>query len=132
MAYLLYVLVKFACYTAWVWLGLRLWRPDSATPLRAASFGVLRLAIGVIFGVGIFIFVPVEPYDLLWKYIAIYTPVRMLEWFILALIIGRKSANKAPFAALLWCLGGIVVSFAADLASPEGLRGHFCVGRCLC
>jgi hypothetical protein len=132
MAYLVYVLVKLACYTAWVWLGLRLWRPDSATPLRAMSFGVLRLVIGVMFGVGIFILLPVESYGLLWKYIEVYTPVRMLEWFILALIISRNSAKKAPFAALLWCLGGIVVSFAADLASPEGLRGHFCVGRCLC
>jgi hypothetical protein len=32
----------------------------------------------------------------------------------------------------LWILGGIVVSFASDLLSPEGMAGRFCVGRCLC
>jgi hypothetical protein len=57
--------------------------------------------------------------------------VRMAEWFILALIIGRKSVNQT-LNSIMWCLGGIGVSFAADFASPEGVAGHFCVGRCLC
>ncbi len=68
----------------------------------------------------------------MWKYIVVYTPVRMVEWFIMALIIGRTSDNQTTLNSILWCLGGIVVSFAADLASPEGVAGHFCVGRCLC
>ena len=131
MAYLLYVVVKLACYTAWCWLGLRLWRPDAATPLRALAFGVLRLLIGVVAGVSIFFLVEAHPYGLLWKYIEIYTPVRLVEWLILAAVIRRRSNTPIP-KTLLWCLGGIVVSFAADLASPEGLAGHFCVGRCLC
>jgi hypothetical protein len=58
--------------------------------------------------------------------------VRMAEWFILAVIMGRKSDNQTSLKSLMWCLGGIVVSFAADFASPEGVAGHFCVGRCLC
>jgi hypothetical protein len=132
MAYLIYVLVKLACYAGWCWLGLRLWRPASATPLRAFGFGLLRLAIGVGFGVAIFILVRAQRDDLVWKYIEIYAPVRLLEWLILALIIRRQVENKAIWSALPWCLGGIVVSFAADLASPEGLAGHFCIGRCLC
>jgi len=131
MAYLIYVLVKLACYSAWCWLGLRLWQPDSAGPLRAAAFGIVRLAIGVVAGISIFLLVPAQPYDLLWKYIAIYTPVRMVEWFILALILRHKS-TRGLAATLSWCLGGIVISFAADFASPEGVAGHFCVGRCLC
>jgi len=131
MAYLIYVLVKLACYAAWCWLGLRLWQPDSARPLRALAFGIVRLAIGVAAGISIFLLLPAQPYDLLWKYIAIYTPVRMLEWFILALILRHKSTRTLA-ATLLWCLGGIVISFAADFASPEGVAGHFCVGRCLC
>jgi hypothetical protein len=132
MADLIYILVKLVCYTGWCWLGLRLWRPASATPLRGFGLGVLRLAIGVVFGVAIFVVVPAQRDDLLWKYIVIYAPVRMLEWFILALIIRRNSENKATSATVRWCLGGIVVSFLADLASPEGVAGHFCVGRCLC
>ena len=132
MTYLLYVLVKLACYTAWVWLGLRLWQQDAATAWRALGLGMLRLGIGVFFGVVIFFAVRTERYGLFWKYVEIYTPVRMAEWFLMAVIIRRNSAGKTPSATLLWCLGGIVVSFAADLASPEGLAGHFCVGRCLC
>ncbi len=132
MAYLLYVVVKLACYAVWCWLGLRLWRPRDATVFRSARFGVLRLAIGIVFGIVIFFAAGATREDLLWDYLKIYTPVRLLEWFILALLILRKSGKKMSRQAWLWCLGGIVVSFAADLASPEGVEGHFCVGRCLC
>jgi hypothetical protein len=132
MQYVIYVLIKLAFYTAWCWVGLLLWRPNSLSWSKATGFGILRLFIGVLFGVAIFILIAAQPNDLLWKYLAIYSPVRMVEWLILAWIIGRKSDNKRPMAALLWCLGGIVVSFVADFASPEGVAGHFCVGRCLC
>lgn len=133
MTYILYVLVKLACYTGWCWLGLRLWRPDSATPGASFRFGLLRLGIGVLFGTAIFIIVSTGPDDLLWKYLKIYTPVRLVEWFILAWIILRESKGMliSPTTGF-WCLGGIVVSFAADFTSPAGLEGHFCVGRCLC
>jgi hypothetical protein len=88
--------------------------------------------IGVGFGVAIFFALPTDRSNLLWKYIEIYAPVRMLEWLIVVLIIRRAWNKLATISSLLWCLGGIIVSFAADLASPEGLAGHFCVGRCLC
>ena len=100
--------------------------------MRAAGFGILRLAIGVAFGLAIFFAVPTQPANVMWKYVAIYAPVRMVEWFIMTLIIGRTSDNQTTLNSILWCLGGIVVSFAADFASPEGVAGHFCVGRCLC
>jgi hypothetical protein len=132
MLYVIYILIKLAFYTAWCWVGLRLWRPDSPLWRKAAAFGSLRLAIGVLFGITIFLAVPAQPNDLLSKYLAIYAPVRLVEWLILAWIIRRNSANKKLSTTLLWCLGGIVVSFVADFASPEGVAGHFCVGRCLC
>jgi len=40
--------------------------------------------------------------------------------------------GKNLVTTLGWCAGGILVSFVADFASPEGVAGHFCVGRCLC
>ena len=132
MPYLLYIAVKLICYMGWCWLGLRLWQTHSAGIGKAAALGILRLAIGVGFGIVIFVVVPAQREDILWKYIAIYAPVRMVEWLILALIIGRKSQNRNASSFILWCLGGIVVSFVADLASPEGVAGHFCIGRCLC
>jgi hypothetical protein len=132
MAYFLYIAVKLICYIAWCWVGLRVWRVSSARFIRAAGFGTLRLAIGVAFGLVIFLVFPTQRQDLLWKYVVIYAPVRMAEWFILAVIMRRKSDNQTSLKSLMWCLGGIVVSFAADFASPEGVAGHFCVGRCLC
>jgi hypothetical protein len=87
-------------------------------------------------GVSIFIAVAARPSDVRWKCLAIYTPILLVEWLILAGIIRagiirRKSDNKSASAALQWCICGIVVSFVADFASPEGATGHFCVGRCL-
>src|SRR4051794_7624838 len=132
MAYAIYVLVKFAAYAAWCWLGLAILRPAPGRWLDAVGLGVLRLAVGVLFGVAIFLAVPAQREDVLWKYLAIYSPVRLVEWLIVAWVIRRHIKSPAPRSALLWCLGGIAVSFAADLASPEGVAGHFCVGRCLC
>src|SRR5262249_7249631 len=104
MDYLFYVAVKFVCYVAWCWLGLRIWRLEAATLLRVSGFGLLRLAIGVVAGISIFFFVPVRADELLWKYIAVYTPVRMLEWFILALFIRQKPWAAQVPRLLLWCL----------------------------
>jgi hypothetical protein len=132
MGYALYVAVKLISYVAWCWFGLRLWRTGSASLIKSAGFGILRLGIGVAFGLVIFFLVQAQPEDVLWKYVAIYLPVRMVEWLIMALIIGRKSGRQSAFNSIAWCLGGILVSFVADFASPEGVAGHFCIGRCLC
>jgi hypothetical protein len=131
MAYIVYVLIKFAAYTAWCWFALRLWRPAPSWS-KATVLGLVRLVIGVVFGVAIFIAVPTQREDVLWKYLAIYTPVRLVEWSILAWIIRKGVEDERFSSALFWCLGGILVSFVADFASPEGVAGHFCVGRCLC
>lgn len=107
MATLLYVAVKLIVYIDWCWDGLRIWGVASASFVRAAIFGVLRLTIGVVFGVAIFLSGPIQPEHLVRKYIAIYAPVRMVEWLILALIIARKSENQNPLKTVTWCLGGI-------------------------
>lgn len=133
MIYALYVLVKFFSYTAWCWFGLWLWRRDAATLQRASGLGLLRLAIGVVAGLSIFFLATVRPEEVLWKYLEIYAPVRLVEWLILVWVIRQKlTTTIATSGSLLWCIGGILVSFASDLASPEGLKGHFCIGRCLC
>ena len=132
MQYLIYVLVKLAFYTACCWLGLRLWKPNSTHWSNAIGYGALRLVIGVFFGLAIFISVRAQQEDVLWKYLTIYGPVRLVEWLILAGILRRKHIIKNILVTLLWCLAGILVSFVADFASPEGVAGHFCIGRCLC
>jgi hypothetical protein len=132
MQFALYVIVKLLCYSGWCWLGLRIWRRAEATVPKALGYGIIRLAIGIGFGVGVFFSVNVSRTDLLWKYLEIYAPIRLVEWLIVALMLRRGSSQFTWGSALLWCLGGILISFAADLASPEGLAGHFCIGRCLC
>ena len=133
MSYLLYVVVKFLCYTAWCWLGLWLRHRDGATFLRASGFGLFRLGIGIVAGLSIFFLATVRPEEVLWKYLEIYAPVRLVEWFIIVWVVRWKlNLTIATPGSLLWCIGGILVSFASDLASPEGLEGHFCIGRCLC
>ena len=132
MPTLFYVAVKLFSYVAWCWVGLWIWQSASSGIIKAIGLGMVRLVIGVSFGVGIFLLLPVQPENLLWKYVAIYAPVRMLEWLLMVFIFGPKlDAHTAP-KSVLWCAGGILVSFVADFASPEGVAGHFCIGRCLC
>lgn len=136
MEYAIYVAVKLLSYSLWCWIGLRWIWPGSASFARAIAFGLLRLLIGIFFGVVVFFSFSSSPDHLLFKYVAIYAPLRLIEWSILAGIIRWTTRTSQQNASLLppifWCIGGILVSFAADFASPEGVAGHFCVGRCLC
>lgn len=132
MQYAIYVIIKLAFYVGWCWVGLLIWQPDNERWSKPFWFGLLRLAIGVVFGVIIFVVFPTQAEDALAKYLEIYTPVRLLEWLILAWLIRLNSDNQKTSTMLAWALGGIVVSFIADFASPEGVAGHFCIGRCLC
>jgi hypothetical protein len=65
-------------------------------------------------------------------YFAIYTPLRVLEWTVMTWLMLRNGTAVPLRTRLAWVLGGIVVSFASDAVSPDGLAGRFCVGRCLC
>src|SRR5258708_37859446 len=131
MPYVLYVAVKLISYIAWCWVGLRLWRAGSTSLLSAAGFGILRLAIGVAFGVAIFLVVPTQPEDVIWKYVVIYTPVRVREGFIMALIIGGASENQNILHSVFVCLGGIVVFSPPDFAPPQAVDAHLSSRRSL-
>jgi hypothetical protein len=130
----LYVFAKLVTYSAWSWLGLRLLEPRAARVKLALGYGLIRLAIGVGFGTLVFIVYPTDNENLLAKYLAIYVPIRFFEWGLLAhIMLQIQRVQQRPWLRILaWIVGGIVASFAADLLSPEGLVGHFCVGRCLC
>lgn len=127
-----YLAVKIAAYTVWCALGLKV----AARPLsvHALGFGLFRTALGIGFGFLIFFLASSLPlHGTLGEYIAIYAPVRVVEWGILWWLI-RKGGGPGLFTprALLWILGGILVSYAADLASPIPVHERFCIGRCLC
>jgi hypothetical protein len=130
----LYVSAKLATYSAWSWLGLRLLAPRAANLGRAIGYGLVRVVIGIGFGILVFLFYRTDNENLLAKYLAIYIPIRFVEWGLLAIFILQVQAiqERRWRRILAWVAGGIPASFAADLLSPEGLAGHFCVGRCLC
>jgi len=134
MGFALYAAAKFVAYSAWCGLGLLIAPDGTPTTAAAARFGIVRWCIGLAFGVVVFFAVgSIAAENAARTYLMVYSPVRAVEWGIMAFLIrGRASGPMTPGRALLWCAGGIIVSFASDLLSPDGLAGRFCVGRCLC
>ena len=136
MPELLYAVAKFVAYSVWCWIGLRVLAPGLATTVRGLKFGALRWLLGLGFGIAAAIALgSVSRESVGTLYFSVYAPLRVVEWLIMAVVMrseGRASDVLRRPGAWLWIAGGIAVSFASDLASPEGMAGRFCVGRCLC
>ena len=133
---LLYAVAKFVAYAVWCFFGLYLFaaRPSLVGALK---FGAVRWLLGLAFGllaaVGLG---SVSAQSVSALYVGVYVPLRVIEWSIMArLVVRGEPASRTLIRnpkTWVWVLGGIAVSFASDLASPEGMAGRFCVGRCLC
>jgi hypothetical protein len=137
------VLVKFAAYSAWCYIGLH-WLQQRRSLRADLGFGFVRLLLGVFFGLGIFIIggmlhleVPAHPALM---YFSIYAPVRYVEWTILFYLFRSFSSTQETRPGFLreqgWILGGIAVSHLADLplilTTYEGTKGFLPIGRFLC
>ena len=134
---LLYAVVKFLAYSTWCYIGISIITGLKPSLRTAVGLGMVRWLLGMLFGTAIFFSFPVtSSANVASTYFSIYTPVRIVEWGIIAfLIFGRAQDQSGSFStlrAIAWVIGGIVVSFLTDLVSPEGLAGRFCVGRCFC
>jgi hypothetical protein len=133
-----YILVKLIAYAGWSALGLILIRESKpAFPrllLGGLGYGLARLGLGMAFGAAVWLFTMGMLKGTALEYAAIYVPLRVAEWFLLAAFIRARapSIGLGHARVLMWVAGGIAVSFAADLASPMSIEDHFCVGRCLC
>ena len=127
----IYGIAKYVAYALWCYAGLRLFARH-ATARSALGLGALRWLIGLAFGLGVFVAVgSINETQVAGRYFAIYTPLRIVEWAILLALLARtERPNTIP--AVAWIVGGVAVSFATDLVSPDGLAGRFCIGRCLC
>jgi hypothetical protein len=137
MIIILYAGIKLLAYSLWCGLGLRLAGGAPVRPWMSARLGGIRWLIGLAFGVALFLLIgSIAAADAARLYFLVYTPVRAVEWGIMAILIRRQihhdSRSSGAAALVLWCIGGMVLSFLTDLVSPEGLQGRFCVGRCLC
>jgi hypothetical protein len=130
---IVYAIAKYLLYSLWCYVGLRLFAVHVAPIGSALSFGAIRWLLGL--GLGLIVFVAIGSVtrsSLAALYFAIYTPLRVLEWTVMMWLMLRHGATVPLRTRLAWVLGGIVVSFASDAVSPDGLAGRFCVGRCLC
>ena len=132
-----YAVAKYLAYSMWCYVGLRLVQPVAANLVTAGRFGATRWLIGLAFGIAVFFLVgPINEPDAARTYFLVYTPVRAVEWTMMAFLINNKvierSRSVTTMSLPLWCAGGMLVSFLTDLLSPEGLQGRFCIGRCLC
>lgn len=142
LIFLFYVVVKYAAYASWCYAGLS-WLMRRNSFRAGMGFGLVRLLLGVFFGVGIFIVggmlhlnVPGHP---VLMYFSIYAPVRYVEWTILLLLMRSLNRTPAPSAwwkQQAWILGGIAISHLADLplilTSSDGAKDFLPVGRFLC
>jgi hypothetical protein len=134
---LLYIIVKFLAYVFWSYIGISVIARLKPSVRSAIGFGVIRVVLGMFFGIAVFLFFRIDSTaNIALTYFSIYTPVRIVEWGIIAyLIFGRVQKQSVSFLTpqtIAWIAGGIAVSFLSDWLSPQGLAGSFCVGRCLC
>ena len=130
--------MKYLAYSIWCYLGLR-WLRDRKSVGAGIAFGSVRLGLGMIFGVGIFVIGGMlhlnAPANSWVAYFAVYAPVRYVEWAILASLLGTKGGQVFQITGAVtqrWILGGIVVSHLADvpliLFGGEGPK-RFSAGR---
>lgn len=132
---LIYLLGKYAAYSAWCYFGLRLFhRADAASVGRALGFGLVRLLIGIAFGFAIAFLVALPSFDSvsspLLPYLLVYVPVRVVEWSLMAKLM-RMNLSKSR--TVYWVLGGIALSCLADIplfAMTGGVRPN--LGRIAC
>ena len=130
---ILYAIIKYFVYSLWCYVGLRMLAAHSASLRSALGLGAVRWLLGL--GLGVIVFLAagsVNQRNLAVLYFAIYTPLRVFEWTVMTWLMLRQHAGMPLQRRVAWVLGGIVVSFATDAVSPDGLAGRFCVGRCLC
>lgn len=140
MSLLIYIAVKYVAYAAWCRVGVGLLRASGFWLRTSLLFGFIRLVIGVCFGVAVFLaggMMHLEPSaNPLPMYFAVYAPIRLVEWSIMAFLIADGSRTIHWAKLCLWILGGIAVSHLADIPMFLLLHGGpgemLPVGRFLC
>jgi hypothetical protein len=136
-----YGLVKLIAYSAWCGLGARLHGHTGPIVLKALLFGLLRLAMGVVLGLGLILWgvnmLAQATHDQFLLYLAVYVPTRWVEWSLMVVVMhgGHRSFKNflvgETSSSRLWRLGGIVVSCLADIPMMLTIGG-LPIGRFMC
>jgi len=136
---LLYVGLKLGAYVGWCILGARVQGPRERVVLKGVLYGFLRAVMGLVFGLVAILFLvnllEGATRNSVALYLAVYVPVRWVEWSLMAVLMDRGHRTFPDFlvgkgsGTRLWRLGGIVISCLADI--PMLLDG-LPVGRFMC
>ncbi len=146
MGFIAYIALKYLAYSAWCFVGaLLLAVRAQASVSRALRVGLLRLLLGVVFGLIIYLLGSIvysalidAPVKDVLTYLAVYVPVRWVEWSIIAMVIAPSNLGFGVFWTglnsrdRLWRLGGVLISCVADVPMIIELGGILPVGRFLC
>lgn len=142
----LYFVVKLIAYCIWCYLGLRLFQPAARLlPAKALGYGIFRLFMGFFFGILIYFLSSALithigaglPENTI-TYLAVYAPIRWVEWSIMSAILSRDPTKTSPWILganprdRYWRLGGIVISCLADIPLIYSLGGVIPTGRFMC
>ncbi len=145
MGALLYFGGKLIAYCAWCYVCVRLFRQGTHKFGRGVVYGTIRLLLGFFFGILIYFLSsavitslpPGVPENVI-TYLAVYVPVRWVEWSIMAMLILPEPMSPSQRilgtgqSDRLWRLGGIAISCVADIPLIVSLGGVIPVGRFLC
>ena len=135
-----YVGLKLVGYSVWGYVGVQWLSPGYPTPVRRAlALGVLRLLLGWLTGmlVGPFVLVT-GTRGISVFYFSGLAIVRFLEWAVIGALLPPSGASATDRGflggggpGLVWRVGGILVSYLADLPFliAEGGLPH---GRIFC
>jgi len=143
MAALLYLGIKFLAYSGWIFFGLRTLGNETGSLRRSLLLGLFRLCLGFFFGVLIYFLSSAVMSHLgfgagsnILTYLAVYVPVRWVEWSIMAALLVPSSFTQFLLGTVrsdrFWRLGGIVISCLADIPLIISLGGVIPTGRFLC
>jgi len=141
-----YFVIKLFAYCVWCLIGLRWFQPGARLLVaKAVGFGALRLFMGLFFGILIY-FLSSALITLIGTglpqnaitYLAVYVPVRWIEWSIMSAILNRDPKPDSPWLFgwsardRYWRLGGIFISCLADIPLIYSLGGAIPTGRFMC
>jgi hypothetical protein len=145
MGLIAYIALKYLAYAAWCFVGLSLLSVSPVGLSRALGFGLLRLLLGFMFGLFIYLVGSIvysalidAPATGLLTYLAVYVPVRWVEWSIIEILVAPSAFKFGGFWTglnsrdRLWRLGGVFISCVADVPMIIALGGILPVGRFLC
>ena len=141
LGFLVYSLIKFAAYVSWSTFGVKLHGHTNRIFLKGLFFGVIRLFMGILFGLVAIAFLANVVIGVAKNqpatYFIVYVPVRWIEWSLLGLMLDTQPASLKGFLggssrkSICWKLGGIVLSCLADIPVLLAVGG-LPVGRFMC